>query len=87
MSLEEVVALISAATGRRVEYSPISDAAYRDRMRAEGLDDHTIAAMSAGLSAIRIGSEAVTTDGLRRVLGRDPASFEDYVRRAADAWR
>ena len=41
----------------------------------------------AGLSAIRTSSEAPTTDGVRRVLGRDPACFEDYVRRAADAWR
>jgi hypothetical protein len=46
-----------------------------------------IAIASAGLSAIRRGSEATTTDGVRRVLGRDPARFEDYVHRAADAWR
>jgi uncharacterized protein YbjT (DUF2867 family) len=87
VSLEEVVSLISAASGRRVEYVPVADAAYRDQMRAEGLDEPTVAAVSAGLSAIRIGSEAATTDGVRRVLGRDPGSFEDYVRRAADAWR
>lgn len=87
MSLGEAVALISAAAGRHVEYVPITDRAYRDQLRAEGLDGEAVAVASAGLSAIRIGSEAATTDGVRRILDRDPAPFEDYVRRAADAWR
>lgn len=87
VSLREAVALISAETGRQVEYVPVTEEAYRDRLRAKGLDDHAVAVASAGLSAIRTGSEAATTDGVRQVLGRDPAPFEDYVRRAADAWR
>lgn len=87
VSLREAVALISAETGRQVEYVPVAEQAYRDRLRTEGLDDHAIAVACAGLSAIRTGSEAATTDGVRRVLGRDPAPFEDYVRRAADTWR
>jgi len=87
VSLREAVALISAETGRHVEYVPVTEETYRDRLRASGLDDLAIAVASAGLSAIRKGSEAVTTDGVRRVVGRDPAHFEEYVRRAADAWR
>ncbi len=87
VSLGEAVALISAQSGRHVEYVPVTEDAYRDRLRADGLDDHAIAVGIAALSAIRTGSEAVTTDGVRRVLSRDPAPFEDYVRRAADAWR
>ena len=87
VSLPEAVALIAEATGRPVEYVPVSDEAYRAGLRAQGLDDQMVTIASAGLSAIRRGSEATTTDGVRRVLGRDPARFEDYVHRAADAWR
>jgi len=77
VSVREAVALISAATGHHVEYVPIPDEAYRDGLRADGLGDHAITVASAGLSAIRNGSEAATTDGVRRVLDRDPAPFED----------
>lgn len=87
VSLREAVAVISAETGRQVKYVPVTEEAYRNRLRADGLDDPAVAVANAGLSAIRKGSEAATTDGVRRVLGRDPAHFEDFVRRAADAWR
>ena len=86
VSLEEAVALISAQTGRHIDYVPVPEGVYIDRLQADGLDDHAVAVASAGLSAIRNGSEAATTDGVRRVLDRDPAPFEDYVRRAAAAW-
>lgn len=87
VSLREAVALISAETGRRVEYVPVTEEAYREHLRADGLDEQAVALASAGISAIRNGGEAATTDGVQRVLGRDPARFEDYVRRASHTWR
>jgi uncharacterized protein YbjT (DUF2867 family) len=87
LRVEDVLALITSETGRRVDYVPVEDEAYRDALRADGLDEDEVAVASAGFSAIRRGSEAAITTGVRQVLGRDPASVEDYVRHAADAWR
>jgi len=85
--VREAVALIAAETGRSIEYIPSTDEAYRDRLRADGVDEGTIEQQSSGISAVRLGSETVPTDGVRQVVGREPGSFEQYVRCPSGAWR
>ncbi len=83
----EATALIAAEAGRAIEYVPVTEDRYREQLREARVAPESIETAVSALSAIWIGSEEPTTDGVRRVLGRDPGTFEDFVRRAAAAWR
>jgi uncharacterized protein YbjT (DUF2867 family) len=83
----EVVRLITAASGRDVKYNPVSEDDYRETLLATGM---TEGAAEMALNLYRLmrngGTTAVSND-VPDVLGRDAISFEQYTKDFADVWK
>jgi uncharacterized protein YbjT (DUF2867 family) len=89
LTFAEVAAEISAASGRRVDYLPVSTDQWRKLMTVAGMPRDTIDMLAGLFTEILDGHNAYLTDGVQRALGRAPRDFSDYVRTAAatGAWR
>ncbi|MFC4453155.1 SDR family oxidoreductase [Deinococcus sonorensis] len=83
----EVAAAISAATGREVQYQPISEEQYQQVMGRAGAPDAYVGLMTNLYQMVRAGYTATVTDDVQRVTGRAPISFEQFARDHADTWR
>lgn len=84
LDFHEAVAEISAASGRTVEYVPITPDEYEAGLVQEAGLPADEAAMLRGLfEMIFDGRNAQITDGVERALGRQPRDFVDYARTAA----
>lgn len=86
LSFGDAAAEIAKATGRPVTYRPLSGADYREYLIARGQEGPLGVADLFGY--IARGETAEVSDDVRRVLGREPRDFADFVRTAAaeDAW-
>lgn len=83
ITFADAIDLIAAASGRAITYRQITPEQYADTLVSQGLgrgEADTIAAMYVLMER---GLISENTDDVRRVLGRAPASFEDYVVRTA----
>lgn len=84
----DVAAALSAATGRRVEYRPISMEEARARLEARGVSSEAIDAMLAIAEYQKAGGPtSMVSDAVSRVLGRAPKSLEEFVRDHVGAFR
>ncbi|WP_149181276.1 NmrA family NAD(P)-binding protein [Streptomyces sp. TRM49041] len=82
LTFADVAAETGAAAGREVRYVPVSEAEYAAALGAYGLPEAD-AAWVAGLFATLLdGHNASVTDGVRRVLGREPRDFAEVVKAA-----
>jgi uncharacterized protein YbjT (DUF2867 family) len=79
------VATIAKAAGREIRYEELTPEQYRDELLAEGVPGEAVTDLDAMFAGMRAGQLAEPADGVRRVLGRDPADFDDYAVRAAAA--
>ena len=57
------------------------------RLKAQGFDETYAKALADMDNAISGGSEDRITDGVYRLAGRDPRSFDAFIAANADAWR
>lgn len=79
LSFVEMLAQITAVTGKPVRYVDVDPAEFTDAMRGLGYPDEIAALVTMLLVRIRTGEEAHVSDGVRRVLGRDARTFADYL--------
>ncbi|WP_030899711.1 NAD(P)H-binding protein [Streptomyces sp. NRRL F-5126] len=80
LSHDDVAAIMTEATGRRVVHRHVTHEQLRDRLAAEIPRD--FAAMLADMErSIAEGAEDRTTDTVQRVTGRPPCSFRAVVER------
>ncbi|MFW3170412.1 NAD(P)H-binding protein [Geodermatophilus sp. CPCC 206100] len=88
LSFAEALALVSRASGRPVRFAG-DPAEYRAAHLGYGRDEAEVDAELAAFAALRARGDDEPGDAVRRVTGRDPRSFEDHVRAAAErgAWR
>lgn len=80
---DEAVAAIAAAAGRTITYRQITPRQYADELTELGLTRDEADTIAEMYVLMERGLIAETTDDVQRVLGRAPASFEDYVVRTA----
>jgi uncharacterized protein YbjT (DUF2867 family) len=80
ISFPDAAAILSAATGTPVRFADESDADHIARLRAAGTPEGYIRWRMAMLGGIRSGADAYLSDGVQRVLRREPISFAEYVR-------
>ncbi|MFF1476439.1 NmrA family NAD(P)-binding protein [Streptomyces sp. NPDC058301] len=85
LTFAEVAAALSAATGRAVRYVPVSEAAYAELLGHYGLDEGEARWLAELFATLLDGHNSSTTDGVKRVLGREPKAFADFARGAAEA--
>ena len=79
MTFAEAVAEIAAATGRRIEYVPITIGEMSAAMRAEGVPDGDVEAYAELFATVLDGRNAYVSDDVERILGRPPRDFSEYV--------
>jgi uncharacterized protein YbjT (DUF2867 family) len=83
LTFAEAAAEISRASGREVAYVPMSEAEYASLLQEFGLPEPDARWLSALFSMLLDGHNASVTDGVKRVLGREPRDFTAF---AAQAW-
>ncbi|MFG1797754.1 NAD(P)H-binding protein [Nocardia sp. NPDC049149] len=90
LTFGDAVAAIAAETGREIHYIPVTGAEFGAVLKSEfGMPDEEVAGMIDIFATLLDGRNATVTDTVRRVLGREPIEFTDYVRAAiaAGAWK
>lgn len=90
LTFGDAVAAIAKESGRDVQYIPVTGAEFGAVLTAEfGMPDEEVAGMIEIFATLLDGRNAHVTDTVRRLLGRDPIDFADYVRDAvaAGAWK
>lgn len=89
LSFAEMAATLTEATGYPVRYLPISPDEFAAGMITAGLPEDYANGLTGVFAEIMDGRNESLTDGVRRVLGREPRDFRDYVERTAatGVWR
>ncbi|MFG1947827.1 NAD(P)H-binding protein [Nonomuraea sp. NPDC048826] len=82
LSFGDAVGEIAAATGRRIAYVPVPASEHAAGLAARGYDADHIALVNRLFASIASGANAHLSDGVRRVLGREPRDFSEYVKSA-----
>jgi uncharacterized protein YbjT (DUF2867 family) len=72
---------LARVIGRPVETVDVPEAAAREQMSASGMPAAAVDAILLGSAWARAGHNAVVTGDVAAVLGRPPASFDDWARR------
>lgn len=88
LTFGQAVAEIAAATRRDITYLPVSGEQFVSGLVSEGAPVEFATQLTALFTEILDGRNAHLTDGVRRVLGRAPRDFGDYVHEvaASDTW-
>ncbi|MGK5643070.1 NmrA family NAD(P)-binding protein [Streptomyces sp. URMC 126] len=85
LTFGEAVAEMARAAGREIDYVELSPAEYHADLLAAGVPESAARALGALFALHREGHTAAPTDGVRRLLGREPVDFTTYAERAAAA--
>ncbi|TDE27301.1 NAD(P)H-binding protein [Actinomadura sp. 6K520] len=83
LTFGETVATMAQAAGRPIDFVELTPEAYRAELLAEGAPEEVADALNAMFALHRAGHTTEPTDDVRQVLGRPPATFEDYAVRTA----
>lgn len=89
LTFGDAVEAIAKETGRDVQYIPVTGAEFGAVLEAEfGMPAEEVAGMIDIFATLLDGRNATVTDTVRRLLGREPIDFADYVHDAvaAGAW-
>ncbi|MEU7471077.1 NmrA family NAD(P)-binding protein [Streptomyces sp. NPDC044984] len=85
----EAVAEIAAATGRPLTYRAVPARDYGEALVGFGVPQEEAAFLTEVFETLLDGRNARLEDGVRRVLGREPRDFADFVAEeaAAGVWK
>jgi uncharacterized protein YbjT (DUF2867 family) len=84
VTLTEVVATISEATGREIRYVPLSVEGYVAELVQQGLPPADAEAFADVIEPLREGTDEYVSDGVQRALGRPPRTFAEFAKSTAD---
>ena len=89
MTLADVAAEISHATGRDIAYVPVPHDAFVAGVEESGAPRDVVWMLDYLFSTVMDGRNAHLTDGVQRALGRPPKDFAEFAREVAagDTWR
>ncbi|MFK8042955.1 NAD(P)H-binding protein [Congregibacter sp.] len=89
MSVADIAADLSAATGRKIDYIDVPHDAFVAEVASSGAPKDVVWMLDYLFSTVLDGRNAYLTDGVQRALGRAPRDFADYAREVAatGAWR
>lgn len=79
LSFAEMLARIVAVTGNPVLYTDVAPDDFVTSLRGLGYPEEIAELVTMLLVRIRTGAEAHLSDGVQRVLGREPRTFADYL--------
>lgn len=87
LSGAEQAAVMTKALGREVKFVDVPPEAAKQAMAGSGIPPVYVDALLDLLVAMKAGRTAAVTDTVQKVLGRKPATFEDWARRNAAAFK
>lgn len=89
LTLAEVAAELSKATGRDINYIPVPHDAFVAGVARTGAPKDVVWMLDYLFATVLDGRNAYLTDGVQRALGRPPKDFADYAREVAatGVWR
>lgn len=89
LTLAEVAAELSRATGRTISYVPVPHDAFVREVAESGAPQDVVWMLDYLFATVLDGRNAYLTDGVERALGRPPKDFADYANEiaATDVWR
>lgn len=89
MTIGDVAADLSRATGREVAYVDVPHDAFVSEVANSGAPKDVVWMLDYLFSTVLDGRNANLTDGIQRALGRQPKDFADYARdvAATGVWR
>lgn len=89
MTIGDVAADLSRATGREVAYVDVPHDAFVSEVANSGAPKDVVWMLDYLFSTVLDGRNANLTDGVQRALGRQPKDFADYARdvAATGVWR
>lgn len=83
LSMDDVAAEISAATGRDIQYSPSTAGEFVADVTLDGIPHEEATPLAELFESILDGPNASVTTGLESALGRPATDFTDYAHRTA----
>ncbi|MFE6974995.1 NmrA family transcriptional regulator [Streptomyces sp. NPDC057682] len=88
LTFAEAAAALTAATGRQVRYVAVTEDQYSSMLIDFGVPDAEADMLAELFTFLLDGHNATVTDGVKRVLGRDPKPFAVFASEAAQdgAW-
>jgi uncharacterized protein YbjT (DUF2867 family) len=89
LTLAEVAAEISNASGRTISYVAVPHNDFVAGVNASGAPKEVVWMLDYLFATVLDGRNAYLTDGVERALGRPPKDFADYAKEmaATDVWR
>ncbi len=89
LTLADVAAELSNATGRKIEYVPVPHDAFVAGVAESGAPKDVVWMLDYLFATVLDGRNAYLTDGIQRALRREPKDFADYAREiaATGVWR
>lgn len=89
MTMAEIAAELSAATGREIAYIDVPHDGFIEELTGSGAPEDVVWMLDYLFSTVLDGRNAHLTDGVERALGRRPKDFADYARQVAATglWR
>ena len=83
----EIAAMISEATGKKINYVDMSEQSYRTRMLECGLDEHGIDQMLIIYRDMKEGWLAHVSEDFEKVMDRKGRLFSEFVHSYVDVWQ
>lgn len=83
LTLAEVAAEISLASGRDIAFVPVPHDAFVAEVAASGAPEEVVWMLDYLFATVLDGRNAYLTDGVQRALGRSSKDFADYAREIA----
>ncbi len=86
LTLAEQVAILADIAGRPASTAPLGVEEWRGQLLASGADPAFADTVTAGVRFVRAGHNAVLTDDVARVTGREPGTFSYWAARHRTAF-
>lgn len=83
ISFREVIEEIAQATGREIQFQPLSIEAYIEMLRSFQIPEDYLWLINFLFTNVLDGRNSSTTDGVEKALGRKAKDFSEYVRETA----
>ncbi|MFH9611057.1 NmrA family transcriptional regulator [Streptomyces sp. NPDC017448] len=83
LTFAEAAEELGRATGRPVRYVPVTGPAYAALLEEFGVPGAEAAFLAELFATLLDGHNAATTDGVKRILGREPKDFAVFARETA----
>jgi uncharacterized protein YbjT (DUF2867 family) len=83
MTLADIAADLSRATGREITFVDVPHAGFVEEIQRSGAPKDVVWMLDYLFATVLDGRNAHLTDGVQRALGRAPRDFADYARQAA----